>query len=77
MLIDILFINHFTRSYREKNVKARPGFSIALRCLHYISQSLIILMFLVMTIRITRTSVRKKQRHINIHIRHYDYFQLD
>ena len=31
MLIDILFINHFKRSYREKNVKARPGFSIALR----------------------------------------------
>ena len=24
MLIDILFINHFTRSYRDKNVKARP-----------------------------------------------------
>ena len=37
MLIDILFINHFTRSYRDKNVKARLGFSIAIRYLHYIS----------------------------------------
>lgn len=69
MLIDILFINHFRRSYRDKNVKARPGFSITLRYLHYISQSLIliILMFLVMIIRINMTSMRKNQRHINIH----------
>ena len=28
--MNILFINHFARSYREKNVKARPGFRFAL-----------------------------------------------
>ena len=66
MLIDILFINHFARSYCEKNVKARPGFSITLRR-YIISVSLWLWWcFLVIIIMITITSVREKQRHKDI-----------